>query len=250
MYVPVCVFIGDNEPPDHALYLRWRPILAICAMAVFLASAPASAETWSFTTRWYNPFTACDRNCAVHVSIGRFADEKMSNSFGFSGGLLPDAGDYVAPWNYDFENSFLLSGSFSRRVLTVGSWFSAELEAGIGQRFGDMHATELWGAVYLRWHAFPWNNYLRTTIAISTGLNYATQIDELERLRDDNGTGSNLLHYLSPEITFALPEYDDWELVLRFHHRSGGGNVFGDSALFGGVTGASNFPTIGIRHRF
>lgn len=230
---------------------RGRALIVAGTLSVLsFACAPSTAESRSLETRWHSPFAVCDGDCAVHVSIGRFADEKMSNSFGFSGGLTPDAGDYVAPWNYNFEDAFLLSGSFSRRVLTVGSWFSAEVEAGIGQRFGDMHATELWGAVYLRWHAFPWNDYLRTTVAISTGLNYATHIDKFERSRDDNGNGSKLLHYLSPEITFALPDYDEWELVLRYHHRSGGGNVFGDSALFNGVTGASNFPTIGIRHRF
>jgi hypothetical protein len=230
---------------------RWRSlILAGTFLALSVAGVPSTAVSRSLETRWHNPLSICDGDCAIHVAIGRFADENMSHSFGFSGGFAPDAGDYVPPWNYDYEDAFLLSGSFSRRVLTVGSWFSAELEAGVGQRFGDMHATELWGAVYLRWHAFPWNNYLRTTVAISTGLNYATQIDELERWRDDNGNSSKLLHYLSPEITFALPEYEDWELVLRYHHRSGGGNVFGDSALFKGVTGASNFPTIGVRHRF
>lgn len=236
---------------EATLYHRWRTVAVICTLLLFsLAGPPASAESWSYDTRWHNPFDACDHDCAVYVSIGRFANEKMSNSFGFGSGFLPDTGAYVAPWNYDFQDSFLISGSFSRRVVTVGKWLSAELEAGVGQRFGDMHATELWGAVYLRWHAFPWTDYLKTTLAISTGLNYATRIDEIERWRDDNGNTSKLLHYLSPEITFALPKHENWELVLRYHHRSGGGNLFGDSALFNGVTGASNFATIGIRHRF
>ncbi len=174
----------------------------------------------------------------------------MSHSFGLNSDFVPDAGDFVAPWNYDFEDSFLVSGTISRRVLTVGAWASAELEAGIGQRFGDMHATEIWGALYLRWHAFPWNEFIYTTVAISTGVNYATKIDDRERRRDDYGEGAHVLHYLSPEITFALPDNKQLELVLRYHHRSGGGAIWGDSAVFGGVGGGANFATIGVRYRF
>ena len=135
-------------------------------------------------------------------------------------------------------------------MLTVGSWASAELEAGVGQRFGELHATELWGALYVRWHAFPWNHFLRTTIAVSTGLNYATKVEELERKRDDFGNGSRLLHYLSPEITFALPDQENWEVVLRYHHRSGGGGILGEYRVFNGVTGGSNHATVGVRYRF
>ena len=243
--------LGPFRRWEIGLVHRWLAVIVVCRLLVFcFTSDPASAEAWSSETRWHNPLSACDHDCAVYFSFGRFADEKMSNSFGFSGGFAPDAGDYVAPWNYDYQDAFLISGAFSRQILTVGSWFSAELEGGIGQRFGDMHATEVWGAIYLRWHAFPWNDYVRTTIAVSTGLNYASRVDELEFRRDDNGNSSKLLHYLSPEITFALPKHENWELVLRYHHRSGGGNVFGDSELFNGVTGASNFATIGVRHRF
>jgi hypothetical protein len=127
------------------LFHRWLAVIVVCRLLVLcFASSPASAEAWSSEIRWYDPFSRCDRDCPVYLSFGRFADEKMSNSFGFSGGFAPDAGDYVAPWNYDYQNAFLISGAFSRQILTVGSWFSAELEGGVGQRFGDMHATELW----------------------------------------------------------------------------------------------------------
>ncbi len=112
-----------------------------------------------------------------------------------------------------------------------------------------MHATEVWGALYFRWHAFPWNDVVRTTAVISTGLNYASRIEERERRRDAWGHGgAHLLHYLAPELTFALPERQDWELVFRYHHRSGGGAIFGDTLLFNGVTGAriSRRPACGI----
>jgi hypothetical protein len=52
------------------------------------------------------------------------------------------------------------------------------------------------------------------------------------------------LHYFSPEITFALPEHKEHELLIRYHHRSG---VFG---TFNGVWGGSNVLTMGYRYRF
>jgi hypothetical protein len=44
-----------------------------------------------------------------------------------------------------------------------------------------------------------------------------------------------LLHYFSPELTFADPDNKDFEIVTRLHHRSG---IFG---LFGGVAGGRPF---------
>lgn len=221
-------------------------VALLCAV---LICKPASASGLP-EVRWFSPFGPCSGNCAVHASIGRLIKEDMTHSFGFNHDFFPDAGDFVAPWDYDYKDSFLLSGTASRRVMDIGGWVSAELEAGVAQRFGDMHATEFWGALYLRWHAFPWNDYVRTSFALSTGLSYATKVEYWDRMGDRERKGHNLLHYLSPELTFALPKYDAWELVLRYHHRSGGGNIFGDTALFKGVTGASNHVTIGVRYRF
>lgn len=223
---------------------------ATLLFAVAAKPMPAAAEDWLPTVQWQSPLGSCDGNCAVHASIGRFTRTNMTNAFAMNEDFKPDAGDFVAPWNYDYEDSFLISATASRRVLTVGSWASAEIEAGVGQRFGDMHATEMWGAIYFRWHAFPWNELIYTTVAVSTGLNYATGVEDLERARDDHKRGNQLLHYLSPEITFAIPENRDWELVFRLHHRSGGGAIFGDTWLFNGVTGGANHMTAGVRYRF
>jgi len=46
------------------------------------------------------------------------------------------------------------------------------------------------------------------------------------------------------EFDFALPHEPSWSLVTRIHHRSG---VFG---LFGGVHGATNAFSLGIRYHF
>ena len=46
--------------------------------------------------------------------------------------------------------------------------FGGEPEVGIGQRFGQQSATELWGALFLRYHGFPWDKWIVTTLAWRT----------------------------------------------------------------------------------
>lgn len=115
---------------------------------------------------------------------------------------------------------------------------------GAGKRFGFLDEGEIWGAVYVRWKAFPWSEYLRTTVAVSTGLNYATDVPVFEKLRT-RGPGNQLLHYLSPELTLGLPSQPNLDLILRFHHRSGG-----NLAIFNHTGGAAQYGTMGLRYRF
>ena len=68
---------------------------------------------------------------------------------------------------------------------------------------------------------FPWNNYVKTTIGVNTGLNYATEIEAEERQRSTPGhRASNVLQNFSPEITFALPEIPNYEIVLTLMEMS------------------------------
>ena len=112
------------------------------------------------------------------------------------------------------------------------------------QRFGRQSATELWGALFLRYHGFPWDGTVVTTAAISTGLNWASTVTDVEQDRADDEEGSRWMHFFSPEITFALPSRPNVELLLRFHHRSG---VFG---LVSDARGGAQYATVGLRLRF
>ena len=107
-------------------------------------------------------------------------------------------------------------------------------------------AGEGWAGIYLRFDGFPWNNRIRTTVGISTGLDYLSNLPDAETSPDGEPEEhtSHVLHYLSPEITFALPKHPNQELVIRLHHRSG---LFG---AIGGVSGGSNVVTVGFRHRW
>jgi hypothetical protein len=201
------------------------------------AAVPASSDDQPWLV-WHthNFFSTCDLNCAVALYAGREITTDMTSAF-----LIENP---VAPWHWQVGNSGIVAGAFSRRFATLFGLLDLEVEAGIAQRFGDMHATEGWLAADFRWTYFPWNDYVRTTIALAEGGDYADQIDLEERRRAGDNRGSNFLNFFSPEITFAAPEHPEDELLLRFHHRSG---VFG---LIDGVYGGSSFGTIGFRHRF
>jgi hypothetical protein len=152
--------------------------------------------------------------------------------------------DPVPPWEWHWGDAGIIDGEFSRRLVTFWHALDIEPQIGIGKRFGDMQAVEFWGAVAFRWTTFPWNNYIKTSVAISEGISLATQVDTVERNANRNHAGSVFLNYFSPEITFSPPEYEKYELVLSIHHRSG---LYG---LIDNVNAGSQFGTLGLRVHF
>jgi hypothetical protein len=162
---------------------------------------------------------------------------------------------FVPPYAYHFGDSYFISGSLSRTIAEIGPYISYELEAGAGQQFGSLREEEVWLAFYARWRYFPWSDYVRTSAAVSTGVNYASAIPQYEVFYSANNQGARLLHYISPELTFGLPSMPDTDFVVRSHHRSGGGRYFGNNvpgygSLFHGVEGGVQYLTFGIRQRF
>ena len=167
----------------------------------------------------------------------------MGSAYGFKG--------FTPVYDYQWRNSGFVGATFSRPVLSYGGLFAVDLEIGLGKRYGALSSAETWGAVYFRWTKFPWNHIVRTSVAVSTGLNYAFGSDAIEVARMGNGgRGSKLLHFLSPEITFGLPDRPDVDLFLRLHHRSGGKNIFGPKSIFKSADGGAQYGSIGVRKRF
>ncbi len=183
--------------------------------------------------RW-RPWTEpCELTCHVTVYGGGYIATSMSSIF--------TKGKIFTPWDWRTKDSGFVGGAVSREIASYKDLWGFETEFGVGKRFGDLKAGETWGALYFRWKSFPWNDYLRTTVAVSTGLNYATRIDQAER--DKASHTSHVLHYLSPEITFGLPDNPHWDVILRFHHRSGG-----KLAVFNKNSGGAQYQTIGLRY--
>lgn len=224
------------------MFARTAATVAAIAATIGAAAVPARADDNGYSTQswlvWHTQdfFTSCGGNCAFAIYGGREITTNMTSVF-----LVEDP---VAPWHDRVGNSGIIAGNVSRRFLTILGALDLEAEIGVDQRFGDMHATDTWAAIDFRWTDFPWNEYVRTTIALAEGGSYASQIDEEERLRANNMQGSNFLNYFSPELTLALPSLPNDELMFRFQHRSG---IFG---LINHVFGGSSFATVGYRHRF
>jgi hypothetical protein len=119
------------------------------------------------------------------------------------------------------------------------------VEVGTGVRFGLGTAGELWGGVNIRYTGFVLFNTVRIGGGITVGFSGVTKATGIEAQREIKDSGSaTLLAYLGPELTMALVDNPNWELVYRIQHRSG---AYGMIAHF--IEGA-NANTLGIRYRF
>ncbi len=205
----------------------FRRVLVAAALAV---AGPAAAWTPG------DLFKPCDGQCGVAIYAGRYVEDSLGDDIILSPSLPTD-------WNYG-DDDYLIATSISRQVAHFWRHWTLEPEVGIGQRFGREAATEVWGAFYFRYSGFPWDRWVVTTMALSTGLDWANEITQVEVDRAKDGKGSQLMHFFSPEITFAAPSRPNQELVFRFHHRSG---VFG---LVSDAWGGAQYASVGFRIRF
>lgn len=183
---------------------------------------------------WKNPFSYCNGNCFIGAYTGAFIQTTLTDI----------ATLQALPYEIDLNDDFIAGITASRRIVTFYDHFHIEAEVGVAQRFGDQNEQEFWVAPYLRYDGFFWNKYLYTSIAINTGLSYATGVSAIEDERGGQAGGDQFLHFLSPEITFALPNFEAYQATVRIHHRSGAFGVVSDT------TGGAQYLTFGLRKRF
>lgn len=205
---------------------RWLPAAALAAMAS-LQQAQADDSV--------------PKRHAIEVFVGNATWTSFTASM-------------YEPWNNDFTDIGVAALGYSYRFGSLneitglalpggfGDHLYIEGEAGASKRFGDEDLFEAWGAAYLRYDNFPWNDVVYTTVAVNTGLSYLSESSAFEQERDGSG-GSRLLHYMGPEISIASPDNKNLEVFVRWHHRSG---VFG---LFDGIYAGSTFMAGGLRVR-
>jgi hypothetical protein len=175
----------------------------------------------------------CNNRCGLSFYAGVGVKNDMIDIF---------VNDPKLPYDWKYRQSYLAAGALSYKFYKFRSLFSIEEEIGIAKRFGNEREVEVWWALFFRWEEFPWNEIFKTTIGISTGINYANGIPEWER---EKGEGyddvSRFLHFFSPEMTLQFD--DSGEYFVRFHHRSG---------VFGLITdgGGAHYLSLGKRFRF
>lgn len=75
----------------------------------------------------------------------------------------------------------------------------------------------------LRWRDFPWNKFLRTTLAAGPGFSYSFQpwTADFQRHEDDKDR-SRLKFWLPIEVTVALPWFPRHQFLAFIDHQSGG----------------------------
>ena len=170
--------------------------------------------------------------------------------------VLGYVGQY-SPRNYvDFlfddwklQDEYLAALGVGREVARCEKLLGFDVDIGLEveglavSHWGDSRSyQEYVGALNVRWHDFPWNHILPTTVGTGAGLSYATRVPDHEAV--SHRGSANLLVYLMYEITLGLPQWPQQSIFFRVHHRSG---AFG---AFDGVHGASNYPCLGFRHIF
>lgn len=156
-------------------------------------------------------------------------------------GTSADLGQTLV-FDINFEDSYFTGLVLNRKMFPFWQYFSFELEGQVLKHYGISDHWELAGLFLIRLHPFLLSSSLNIEFAAGWGLSYATQIPALEQEFRDNT--SQLMSYLAFEIAFTLPEYPEWTLVTRIHHRSG---MFG---TFNDTYGGSNFLALGLRYHF
>lgn len=238
---------AGGPPPDRATTPRQQALPASPAPAPVSEPAPVPAAVTAPAPQARAPMDLSHLSPADRARA--IADSRPWSATIFVGSSVADGklrDLIVAPWSGSWGDDTLTGGAVQYRLARFWRFFTLDLEAGGAYRFGDTEGGEFWGAVYLRYDGFPWSNYVYTTIGLSMGPDYVTRLPRVERGTDarPEENQSNWLNFFSPEITFALPDYPQYELALRYMHRSG---MFG---LYNGVWEGANSFVVGFRYRF
>ena len=156
-------------------------------------------------------------------------------------GISADLGETLV-FDIKFEDSYFTGLVLNRKMFPFWQYFTFELEGQVLKHYGEQNHWELDGLFLVRLHPFILESSVNIDFAVGWGLSYATETPAIEEKNRDNT--SQLLSYLAFEVAFTLPEYREWTMVTRIHHRSG---IFG---TFNDTYGGSNFLALGLRYHF
>lgn len=210
--------------------MEGRRRIAQCFLAMFILLFPVSAP-WADGAGKGNE---AEKPWSIVAYSGMYTSRTFGKTvFGFPG---------------DLENNYLHALGLNRRLVSRPRHFTWEGEVLFAKHHGRHEKgrqsyEEYVACLLLRYHRFPWDRHVNTTIAFGEGLSYTSELSRREE-QYASGETRKLLNYLAVEVGFALPGHPDWSLVYRIHHRSG---IFG---LMGGLKGVSDYYSLGIRFSF
>ncbi len=171
------------------------------------------------------------------------AAEPLRNSLNLYWGRLSSNHweEVLEPGELDLVDSWLVAGSYARRLGGIDDLLSFEAEGQLVRHYQRQVHWEINLLATLRWEAFPWDDWLDTSLAFGLGPSLATRVPEVEV--ETEGGSRRLLAYWMLEAAVSLPDYPRLALIARLHHRS---EAYGLLAERGG----SNAPAIGLKYRF
>jgi hypothetical protein len=138
------------------------------------------------------------------------------------------------------DETYVGVAALAKEVWRYQQWVSLEAEGQVGRFFGKEDQWQFNGLLIGRWHPFPWDKYLDSSLAVGNGVSYNTEISEVERRADEDA--GRILNYLLFELALGLPKHPKWHGVVRLHHRSSIKGLVG--------AGASNYVCVGIKFEF
>ncbi len=171
------------------------------------------------------------------------AHEGKWSVFAYGGQWSDNPIGRIVIFETNFKKSYVWAAGISRTILDITDDLLLEAELGTARHTGMQDHYELNASLNLRWHTFPWDNFINTSIAYGLGPSYASRRPPVEESSRRKPT--HVLTFMPVEITLAPPKQNKvpWEILVRVHHRSGAFGVVSDAK-------GSNFITTGLRYRF
>ncbi len=144
-----------------------------------------------------------------------------------------------------FLDQYLMAATASKTLWRSDTLpLSLELDGMLGYQNGIAPLWEIAVAPALRWHKFPWNDSLQTSLRLAPlGLSYTSRVSPLELGKD--GQGSRVLNWLFIEAAFSHPEQKSTEFFMRLHHRCAVYDLLNNFGANG-----EDFFALGFRRRF
>jgi hypothetical protein len=186
---------------------------------------------------------------SVFLFAGRTNSGNLKDTFAFGIG---------AP-GIQFYDNYIVGGAYQRDFFQFNSGLLVGVEVGLADRFGRyriccdaitysdgvMQSVELWGGASFRFDGIALFDTIRIAPGFVFGLSAVSSPIGQEALHQLDREGSaKVLFYLGFDLTFALANFPNTELVFRVQHRSGG------YGALGGMKEGNNANVIGIRQRF
>jgi hypothetical protein len=78
------------------------------------------------------------------------------------------------------------------------------------------------GGVGFRWVDFPWDRWVDTGFFMGVGLSYSGRVYQIDRVRHPERDRSHLKFDWPIQLTFAIPQWPEHQLVIYNDHQSGG----------------------------